>query len=68
MAKITDQSMTATITNDEYYNLRVTAEKMSRLENGGVDNWQSYGDSLNPDDEIDWDEREEEIRKEIMHD
>ena len=50
-----------TITKKEYLNLRIDSERLARLENGGVDNWDWYGDSLNPEDEIsmhDWEELE----------
>lgn len=54
-----------TITKDEYFRLRKAELKLTLLENGGVDNWEWYGESLNPDDEPDLDTREEELKQEI---
>lgn len=50
-----------TITKKEYLDLQIDSERLSRLEGGGVDNWDWYGESLNPDDELsmgDWEELE----------
>lgn len=38
---------TITITKDEYFKLKVAQEELSLLEQGGVDNWEGYCDSLN---------------------
>ncbi len=54
-----------TITKKEYLNLKLAEEKLSRLEQGGVDNWEWYGESLNPDGEPDLDKFEEELIKEL---
>ena len=35
-----------TISKKEYLSLLVTAEVLTRLEIGGVDNWEWYGESL----------------------
>ena len=40
-------SETITLTKDEYYNLKVARAELLLLEEGGVDNWQGYSDSLN---------------------
>ena len=40
---------TITITKQEYFDLRVAKEILSRLEAGGVDNWEWYSESLYPD-------------------
>lgn len=45
-----------TISKKLYFELQVDSEKLTRLESGGVDNWGSYGESLNPDCEPDMDE------------
>jgi len=37
-----------TISKEDYVDLLVASEKLSRLECGGVDNWEWYGESLNP--------------------
>lgn len=42
---------TITISVSAYKELLKDAEKLRRLENGGVDNWDWYGDSLYPDGE-----------------
>jgi hypothetical protein len=51
-----------TISKEEYYELLRAQEILSRLENGGVDNWQNYSESvygadLNEEDMEDWEER-----------
>ena len=38
-----------TITKREYLNLLKRDAKLGFLEAGGVDNWEWYGESLNPD-------------------
>ena len=59
-----------TISKKEYLSLLVTAEVLTRLEIGGVDNWEWYGESLNNDDLIDLDtwKTQEEIRISKMED
>jgi len=42
-----------TISKEEYVDLLVSSERLSRLECGGVDNWEWYGESLNRDISID---------------
>lgn len=49
----------------EYFNLRKDSEMLSRLEQGGVDNWEWYGDSAFGEDKQDWDEFEEDLKDEI---
>ena len=58
---------TITITKKEYLSLRMDAEKLCRLECGGVDNWSYYGEALNPEDEPNLDEVEEMIRERISN-
>ena len=41
--------MTIKIGVEEYKNLLKAKYKMILLESGGVDNWEWYGESLNPD-------------------
>ena len=54
------------ITKEEYFSLRCASEKLNRLESGGVDNWDWYGESIWGDsNEEDFDEWEENLRKEI---
>ncbi|KKK72819.1 hypothetical protein LCGC14_2900050 [marine sediment metagenome] len=55
-----------TITKDEYFRLRKAALKLNLLEIGGVDNWEWYGESLNPDGEKCIDDKEEDLKKEIV--
>lgn len=50
-----------TIPKEEYVRLVVADETLNRLGMGGVDNWEWYGESLNPDGEPDMDEFEEEL-------
>jgi len=50
-----------TIAKQEYARLLVSEMTLNRLEMGGVDNWEWYGESLNPDDEPNIDEAEETI-------
>lgn len=54
-----------TISKNEYFKLRCADEKLSMLEGGGVDNWDWYGDSLNPEGEKSYSDLEEEIEAEI---
>ena len=56
---------TVNITKKEYLELLVAQERLLRLEGGGVDNWDWYGESLNPDGELSFDEWEEKERERI---
>ena len=47
-----------TISKKAYLRLLVASEELDRLEIGGVDNWEWYGESLNPDGKSDMDEFE----------
>ena len=49
-----------TITKKEYLGLLIDSERLNRLEGGGVDNWDWYGESLHPDGELDMDEWKEQ--------
>lgn len=40
-----------TIDNERYVRLLVAEETLRRLDAGGVDNWEWYSESLNPDDQ-----------------
>lgn len=42
---------TITIPVEDYIGLLVDSERLGRLECGGVDNWEWYSESLNPDSE-----------------
>lgn len=42
-----------TISKEEYIDLLIASERLSRLECGGVDNWEWYGESLNGNGPID---------------
>ncbi len=55
---------TVTISKNEYFELRMDGERLSRLDCGGVDNWDNYEDAIN-DCEQSLDEFESELRKEI---
>lgn len=54
-----------TITKDEYVGLKISEERLSRLENGGVDNWIGYDESLNCKGKQCINEWEKEERKRI---
>ena len=41
-------------------------QKLTLLENGGVDNWEWYGDSLNPDDGITYDDIQDMSNDEVI--
>lgn len=56
---------TIEITKQEYFNLRKSSEILNRLENGGVDNWDWYSDSIYDENLQDFDEFEEELKEEI---
>jgi hypothetical protein len=60
------------ITNDKEYKkwkailqLQIDSETLTRLEAGGVDNWDWYDESLNPDNEPDMDKFEENEKTRI---
>lgn len=55
-----------TISVKDYVRLIMSSEKLNRLEIGGVDNWEWYGESLNPEGEQDLDEYEEELKKKYL--
>jgi len=48
-----------TISKTEFLRLKIAEEKLDRLELGGVDNWEWYGESLNPEGQLDFDEFKE---------
>jgi len=48
-----------TITKKEYLRLQIESERLNRLEFGGVDNWDWYDASMNPDDRPDMEDFEE---------
>ena len=54
-----------TITKNQYLQMQIDSEILTRLEAGGVDNWEWYGESLNPDGEPDLDEFEENEKARI---
>ncbi|MEW4567402.1 hypothetical protein AB1L88_05990 [Tautonia sp. JC769] len=55
------------ITKEEYYRRLKCAElKLDMLEAGGVDNWDWYGDSLNPDGEQSYSDLRDELKAEIL--
>lgn len=55
-----------TISRNEFISLKKDSEKLRLLENGGVDNWEWYGESLWPDysDGENYDDIIEAIEKE----
>jgi hypothetical protein len=54
------------IPKEEYFDLLVCREKLNRLEIGGCDNWDWYGESLYPDGEVGMDLFTERLKKEIF--
>jgi hypothetical protein len=52
-----------TITKDAYLRLRKAEIKLNMLKRGGVDNWEWYGESLNPEGEMSYEEEIEAIEK-----
>jgi len=56
---------TVSITKKDYVRLLKADAELNRLNLGGVDNWEWYGDSLNPDGEKDIDDVFEEIEKRV---
>lgn len=56
---------TITVSKEHYFRLRLDAETLRLLEQGGVDNWEWYGDSLYRNGET-LDEIEENLRLEIF--
>lgn len=61
---------TIEISKLHYFNLLKDSEMLRRLERGGVDNWEYFGDALNgneysSDDFLPWDEFEEELKAKV---
>lgn len=54
-----------TISKAAYAMLRKADAKLNLLEAGGVDNWDWYGDSLNPDGEASYSDICKEIDEEV---
>lgn len=54
------------ITRAEYFELKCAQMLLSRLENGGVDNWDWYGDALNPEGEESYSDAKDKLRAEIF--
>lgn len=54
-----------TISKKEYFDLRCAEERLSMLEAGGVDNWDWYGESLNPEGEKSYSDIKDEIFEKI---
>lgn len=52
---------TVTIRKSEYLSLLMSEEKLNRLECGGVNNWEWYGESINPEGRPDLDDYEKEL-------
>ena len=53
------------ITKEDYLVYRIESEILERLNEGGVDDWEWYGESLNPEDRPDMDEFKKEMRATI---
>ena len=48
-----------------FFRIMLDSMKLELLERGGVDNWEWFGESLNPDNEAPFEEKEEELKKEL---
>lgn len=57
-------SNTITITKEEYISLLKQEVRLNMLENGGVDNWEWYGESLNPEGEESYEDLCKQIEEE----
>lgn len=55
-----------TISKQKYIELLIAEMELTRLESGGVDNWQWYSESLNPDNEPDFEQARNEIIEHVM--
>lgn len=53
------------ITKEEYVRLKIGEIKLDRLENGGVNNWEWYDESLNPEGEESLYKIKEQLKKEF---
>jgi hypothetical protein len=54
------------IAKEEYYRLKCADIKLAMLEAGGVDNWDWYGDSLNPDGGKSFSDLCDDLKTEIL--
>ena len=50
---------------ESFFRIMLDSMKLELLEQGGVDNWEWFGESLNPDDEPPFEEKEEDLKKEL---
>ena len=55
------------ISKDEYLKLKICELKLNLLERGGVDNWEWYNESLNPENEKSYNEMVDEIKEKIKY-
>jgi len=60
-----EENKTITISKTEYFSLKKDELELSLLEVGGVDNWEWYGESLNPDGEKTLGEKLIELKQKI---
>ena len=56
---------TVTISKEMYAGLLIDEMTVQRLEAGGVDNWLWFGESMNPDDDTDFETARNEIKKTV---
>lgn len=56
---------TITIPLEKYIQLLLDEEQLYRLDIGGVDNWEWYGEAMYPEDRLDMEDFERELRKEL---
>lgn len=54
------------ITKEEYFTLKSAEIKLDMLESSGVDNWDWYGDALNPDDGKKYHEQIEDLKIQVF--
>ena len=54
------------IPREEYFKLRCDQIQLNLLENGGVDNWEWFGESLNPENDKSYEDYVRELKEEIF--
>lgn len=54
------------ISKEDYFRMKSAEVKLTLLEHAGVDNWDWYGDALNPDDEESFSDWQDRFRKEVF--
>ena len=58
-----EEIITVSMTKQRYLTLLKAELKLDMLEMGGVDNWEWYGEALNPDDETSYGDQVEDFEE-----